>query len=154
MTQEKVNNLYKNKLVKLDEKRKKLIWLEELRRDLNCESIIHMDLPLLTDAHKRFIIELFNNSEELISAARSLNHTEQFYAVRFQLLRELCEEHGLLHEYCNIAANGRKDIHDPPTYDLQLNLLRHERDAAEEKAKFWQDKYEELQLKISIGVSQ
>lgn len=154
MTQKKVNHLYKNKLAKLAKKRKKLIWLEELRRDLNCESIISMDLLSLTDTHKRFIVELFNNSEELISAARSLNHTEQFYAVRFQLLRELCEEHGILNEYCNIAANGRKDIHDPPTYQLQLNLLRHERDAAEEKAKFWQDKYDELQLKISIGESQ
>ncbi len=150
----KINQLYKRQLQDLSKKRKKLIWLEELRRNLNCESIIPMDLPSLTEAHKRFIIELFNSSEELISAARSLNHTEQFYAIRFQLLRELCEEHGLLHEYCNIAANGRKDMHDPPTYALQLNMLKHERDAMEEKAKFWQDKYEELQLKVNAGDSQ
>lgn len=147
----KINQLYKRQLQDLYKNRKKLIWLEELRRELNCNSIVTMDFASLTDAHKRFLVELFNNSEELISAARSLNHTEQFYAIRFQLLRELCEEHGLLHEYCNIAANGRKDIHDPPTYALQLNMLKHERDAMEEKAKFWQDKYEELQLKVTAG---
>jgi len=154
MTQEKANKLYKNKLIKLAEKRKKLIWLENLRRELNCKSIITKDLPSLTDAERRFLVELFNSSEELISAARGLNHTEEFYAIRFQLLRELCEEHGLLHEYCNITANGRKDIHDPPTYALQINMLKYERDIMEEKAKFWQDKYEDLQLKLNIGDSQ
>jgi hypothetical protein len=143
----KINFLYKKHLSELSKNRKKIIWLETLRRDTYSKAIIPLDLLKLTDADKRFLIEIYNNAEELISAARSLNHTERFYAVRFQLLRELCEQNGLLTEYCNIAANGKKDINDPPTYDLQLNILRHERDDALEKAKFWEDKYYELQLK-------
>jgi hypothetical protein len=146
---QKRNSLIEKRNFEWEETRQNLINLERLNRAATPGQWIPMDLAqsLKKNEDISLIIELRNNADMLINDSRSRLHTEQFYSVRMELLRELCEQHGLLTEYCNIAANGRKDIHDPPTYELQLNVLKHQRDAAAEKAKFWEDKYYELQLK-------
>lgn len=69
------------------------------------------------------------------------DHAESWYACRFKKLREwvkgLQEEQRK--EYFNIVANGKARVSDePPTYELQFNLLRHRAEKAEkelEKAK-------------------
>ena len=62
--------------------------------------------------------QIKDNSEELTleKLEKKLAWTEEWYAVRFQHLRKLCEDHNLLTEFCNIAANGREDSTSPPTF--------------------------------------
>jgi hypothetical protein len=117
--------------------KEKLLNLERLNRAATPGPWIPKDLGQGFQKNEdiSLLIELRNNADMLISDSRSRQHTEEWYAVRFELLRELCEQNNLLTEYCNIAANGVKDIHAPPTYQQQMELLKFERDKAIEAAK-------------------
>ena len=117
--------------------KEKLLNLERLNRAATPGPWIPKDLGqgLQKNEDISLLIELRNNADMLISDSRSRQHTEEWYAVRFELLRELCEQNNLLTEYCNIAANGVKDIHAPPTYQQQMEMLKFERDKAIEAAK-------------------
>jgi hypothetical protein len=68
-------------------------------------------------------------------AVRSKLFTEEWYAVRLQMIRDHAEKNGWLMTYANIVANGREDIQAPHTYQQQMELLRWDRDEWERKAK-------------------
>ena len=97
------------------------------------------------------MIQVKNNSE-LAALEKKLAWTEEWYAVRFQHLRKLCEDHNLLTEFCNIAANGREDITSPPTFQNLLNLANLEKEkaikAAKKTAKNMEEMERDLYLKL------
>jgi hypothetical protein len=70
---------------------------------------------------------------ELEEATRKREHTQQWYAQRWDRLKqwaknEIPEE--LSEQFFNIVANGTKDVWEaPPDHVLQFNLLLHERDS-------------------------
>jgi hypothetical protein len=97
------------------------------------------------------MIQVKNNSE-LAALEKRLAWTEEWYAVRFQHLRKLCEDHNLLTEFCNIAANGREDATSPPTFQNLLNLANLEKEkaikAAKKTAKNMEEMERDLYLKL------
>lgn len=100
---------------------------------------------------------------------RKRQHTEQWYAVRFERIREYAQQHGWWHDIAAIIANGcltgaDKDgnfIYEPPTYAQQLNRAIFRAEAAEKKAeragevaKVLMDRIQEMeQLQIRSGSS-
>jgi RNA processing factor Prp31 len=98
------------------------------------------------------MIQVKNNSE-LAALEKRLAWTEEWYAVRFQHLRKLCEDHNLLTEFCNIAANGREDMTSPPTFQNLLNLANLEKEkaikAAKQTAKNMEEMERDLYLKLN-----
>jgi len=98
------------------------------------------------------MIQMKNNSE-LAALEKRLAWTEEWYAVRFQHLRKLCEDHNLLTEFCNIAANGREDATSPPTFQNLLNLANIEKEkaikAAKQTAKNMEEMERDLYLKLN-----
>jgi hypothetical protein len=59
------------------------------------------------------------------------------WTARTERLRAYAEEHGFLNELCAILANGTTTStaqYDPPTYERQLNILRHRAEDAEKRA--------------------
>jgi RNA processing factor Prp31 len=93
------------------------------------------------------------NNSELAALEKRLAWTEEWYAVRFQHLRKLCEDHNLLTEFCNIAANGREDMTSPPTFQNLLNLANLEKEkaikAAKQTAKNMEEMERDLYLKLN-----
>lgn len=63
-------------------------------------------------------------------AIASRDHTQQWWAVREARLRDLAKEKGIWPEFAAVIANGTAHHFDPPLYAQQMNVLRHERDAA------------------------
>jgi len=97
-----------------------------------------------------------NNSEELTleKLEKRIDWTEQWYAVRLQNLRKLCEDHNLLTEFCNIVANGREDIISPPTFQNLLNLAIFEKDKAIQAAKQTAKNMEEMERDLYLKLNQ
>lgn len=145
---EKRFKLLLERALELENKKEILNNLRKLNQKATPGPWIPLDLGQALKKNEDIVllVELRNNAEMLINDSESRTHTEEWYSVRFELLRQLCEEHGFLTEYCNIAANGMKDIHSPPTYQQQMALLKYELEKTKEKAKFWQDKFDQLQL--------
>ncbi|NDB82867.1 MAG: hypothetical protein EB127_09020 [Alphaproteobacteria bacterium] len=119
---------------KFQMRKEKLEYLKYLNQKATPGPWIPMDLGqgLKRDADITLLIELRNNAEALINSAQGQLWTEEWYAVRIEMLRNLCEKHGLLTEFCNIAANGTESVHSPPTYQQQMNLLKFAKEKAEE----------------------
>lgn len=59
--------------------------------------------------------------------------TEQWYAERFERLRDLAKEKGIWSEAAAILANGTVSPMEPPHYGQQLNTTRHRAEAAERR---------------------
>lgn len=78
--------------------------------------------------------------------AEELTFTQQWYAVRLarlaDLVKTLPEETQLA--YTQILANGSASPDEPPGYEIQLNLLRHELATAEQRA----DNCEQMLLRL------
>jgi len=53
-------------------------------------------------------------------------YCEQWYAVRLKRIQEWAEENGHGEVIANIIANGTSESTEPPTYDQQMNILRHQ----------------------------
>lgn len=94
------------------------------------------------------IVELRNKAEQLINMSKQLIHAENWYAVRLQKLRDLCEKHNLLTEFCNIVANGKESPTDPPTYQNIINKLEQDITKYKKKNNILQNKLDELQLSL------
>jgi hypothetical protein len=62
--------------------------------------------------------------------ARCREHTEDFYASRWERLRTLVRSTDLDAPACAIMANGTATPDEPPTYPQRLAILTHERDEA------------------------
>lgn len=99
------------------------------------------------------MIQVKNNSETAV-LEKKLAWTEEWYAVRFQHLRKLCEDHNLLTEFCNIAANGREDITSPPTFQNLLNLANLEKDKAFRVAKQTAKNMEEMERDLYLKLNE
>jgi hypothetical protein len=98
-------------------------------------------------------IEISSKELTIEELKKRLAWTEEWYAVRFQHFRKLCEDHNLLTEFCNIAANGREDITSPPTFQNLLNLANLEKEkaikAAKQTAKNMEEMERDLYLKLN-----
>ena len=118
-------------------RKEKLEYLKYLNQKATPGPWIPMDLGqgLKRNADITLLVELRNNAEALIDSAEGQLWTEEWYAVRIEMLRNLCEKHGLLTEFCNIAANGRESVHSPPTYQQQMNLLKFAKEKAEKEVE-------------------
>lgn len=92
------------------------------------------------------IVELRNKAEQLINMAKQLIHSEEWYAVRLQKLRDLCEQHNLLTEFCNIVANGKESPLDPPTYQNIINQLQYDLEKHKKQINLLQNKLDEINL--------
>jgi len=68
----------------------------------------------------------------LDEAKRSKEHTEYWYAVRIERIKDLAKEKGIWHEVAAILANGTVGVHEPPTYAQQLNAAIHRANTAEQ----------------------
>lgn len=80
----------------------------------------------MTDAELIAVLE-----DRLARAISSRNHTQQWYAERFERLKDLLKTNGLWDQGAAIIANGNL-MHEPPTYAQQLNVMRHRAEAGEE----------------------
>lgn len=58
-------------------------------------------------------------------AIRDRAFTEEWYAVRFERLKDLCKEHGLWDKAAAIMANGTEDTYEPPSYAADQRLEGH-----------------------------
>lgn len=149
MSNEKRAKLIAQRNAEWEMKKQKLMDLDRLNRTATPGPWIPKDLSQAFKQNEdiRLVIELRNSADMLISDSRSRQHTEEWYAVRLELLRALCEEKGVLSEYCNIVANGILDVNAPPTYQQQMSYLKYELEKALAKADYWQTKYDEILLK-------
>jgi hypothetical protein len=122
-------------------RKEKLEYLKHLNQKATPGPWIPMDLGqgLKCNADITLLVELRNNAEALIDSAEGQLWTEEWYAVRIEMLRNLCEKHGLLTEFCNIAANGTESVHSPPTYQQQMNLLKFAKEKAEKEVEDLRD---------------
>lgn len=66
-------------------------------------------------------------------AEKSREHTEYWYAVRLERIRDLAKEKGVWDEVATIIANGTVSPYEPPTHAQQLNVSKYRAEAAEEK---------------------
>jgi hypothetical protein len=64
-------------------------------------------------------------------AVRSKEHTQYWYAVRLERLKDLAKERGIWTEVAAIIANGTLTAVEPPTYAQQLNIYKYRAEAAE-----------------------
>jgi len=139
---EKINTLYQKRREELKEREKQLTNLDRLNRKASPLAWTKENFKELNEEDIELLVELKNNADLLISSARSLVFHEERNAVKFQLLRDLCEENGLLTEYCNIAANGVRHIGDHPTYAQQMELLKYKVEKAEQSNIEWRETIE------------
>jgi hypothetical protein len=68
------------------------------------------------------------------TAERLYRYGVERWACHREKIRELAEQHGLLDEISHIFANGTTSAIDPPTYEQQMNILRHRAENAEKRA--------------------
>ena len=59
-----------------------------------------------------------------IDYEKRLKHTEEWYACRLKTLKEWARKNNHK-EFFDILANGHL-LYDPPTYEFQMNVLKHE----------------------------
>jgi vacuolar-type H+-ATPase subunit I/STV1 len=130
----KREKLLQEQAQKFKMRKDKLEYLDYLNKKATPGPWIPMDLGqgLKRDADITLLVELRNNAEALIDSAQGQLWTEEWYAARIEMLRDLCEKHGLLTEFCNIAANGKESASSPPTYQQQMNLLKFAKEKAED----------------------
>lgn len=75
--------------------------------------------------------------EQADKIATELDSTQQWYAVRFERLKDLARTlpEPVQYEFFSILANGTANATEPPSYSLQMNALRHERDRLHDHAQ-------------------
>lgn len=136
--------------MKLDLNKEQLSELENLHKKSTPGDWVPKDLSqaLKNNNDIILIVELRNKAEQLINMAKQLIYAENWYAVRLQRLRDLCEKHDLLTEFCNIVANGKESPTDPPTYQNILNKLERDITKYKKKNDILQNKLDELQLSL------
>jgi hypothetical protein len=141
----KREKLLQEQYQKFQMRKEKLEYLTELNKKATPGPWIPMDLGqgLKRDADITLLVELRNNAEALIDSAKGQLWTEEWYAARIELLRDLCDRNGFIVEFCNIAANGKESVHSPPTYQQQMNLLKFAKEKAEEENKTYRSLLQE-----------
>jgi hypothetical protein len=75
------------------------------------------------------------------AAEKERDHVRQWYAQRWERLKDLAKEHGIWDKAACIMANGTADSMEPPTYAQQLNEAKYRAEAAEaENAKLREER--------------
>jgi hypothetical protein len=92
------------------------------------------------DVNCPYVNELLDEIEKL---KRSCKFTQEWYAQRWETLKDWARDHGHT-EVFSILANGIPTPQDPPTYAQQMNILKHGLKAAEAKIATVRKKIEDL----------
>jgi len=74
------------------------------------------------ELHKE--IEALKQENEKLEESKRF--TSEFYAVRFQRLRDLLKDTPYFEKFCAISANGTANPYENPTYAQQLNIKQWE----------------------------
>lgn len=89
---------------------------------------------------------LVTETEEYKQLFKRLESSQEWYSVRWEKLRDLLIDTEYWTKANCIMANGVNDIHDPPTYQQQMNLLKfklektiEERDKAQKNYQWMVD---------------
>jgi hypothetical protein len=69
--------------------------------------------------------------DKLAEAIFTKEHTQYWYAVRLERIKDSAKAHGIWPEIAAIIANGTANAFEPPTYAQQLNRAIHRAEAAE-----------------------
>lgn len=102
-------------------------WAERLERVLGYGDF--------TDDGERISLR-YHDVMELVGR---VEHTERWYAVRFQRLRDFLADEPIWPKVAAILANGREASREPPSYAQILNAERHRADRAEKKLRRMED---------------
>jgi hypothetical protein len=81
--------------------------------------------------------EIENLQKEATRLRRQMAFTQEWYAVRFERLRDLGKQHGIWNEMACIIANGTANVSEPPSYAQLLNTALHRAKAAEKERDHW-----------------
>jgi len=73
--------------------------------------------------------------------SQKLKTTQEWYSVRWQRLRDELKDTEYWTVINSIMANGVGDIHEPPSYYQQINLLKHELEKTKEERDQAQKNY-------------
>lgn len=125
-----------------------LLELERLHKLSTSSHWIAKDLSqaLNKDEDITLIVELRNKAEQLIDMSKSFLWAEKWYAIRLQMLRDLCEKNNLLKEFCDIVANGSSDSLPPNDYMKIHSTMEYEIDKLKKENERLQSKLDELDL--------
>lgn len=85
-------------------------------------------------------------------AIEAKKFTQQWYAVRWERLKDWARNEipaDLREQFFCIVANATKSVLEPPTYGLQLNMMRHRAELAEERAAQSEQEQEKLRRKAA-----
>lgn len=122
--------------------------LEELNASATRPFWIAKDLGCITKNEDIcLIIKLRNKADGLISMAKSFLWNEKWYAIRLQMLRDLCEKNNLLKEFCDIVANGSSDSLPPNDYMKIHSSMEWEIEKLKKQNERLQSQLDELDLK-------
>lgn len=75
-------------------------------------------------------------AKEKAELSSELEYTRYWYGCRFERLNDLMRSEAtpeLCHRYFDIVANGTAESHEPPTYQQQVNTLKHRNEALSEQ---------------------
>lgn len=89
---------------------------------------------------------LVEETKEYKQLTEKLESSQEWYSARWEKLRDLLRDTEYWTRANSIMANGVNDIHDPPTYQQQMNLLKfklektiEERDKAQKNYQWMVD---------------
>ena len=104
--------------------KEKLKYLSDLEKSATPADWIPIDLGQALKSSKDIplLIELRNNAADLINEAKYAQDVEEFYEIRYEKLKQLCEKNNLSTEFFNIMANGKEDLTAVPHYCEIRNL--------------------------------
>ena len=122
--------------------------LERLHKEATPAHWIAKDLSQALKKNEDIIliIELRNKAEKLIDMAKSFLWSEKWYAIRLQLLRDLCEKNNLLKEFCDIVANGKSEVLPPNDYMKICSTMEWEIEKLKKENERLQDKLDQIEL--------
>lgn len=134
--------------------KEKLKYLSDLEKLATPADWIPMDLSQALKSPKDIplLIELRNNAVNLINEAKYAQDVEEFYEIRYEKLKELCEKNNLSTEFFNIMANGKEDLTAVPHY-CEIRSLKNKLEQANKTIKKCNESIEhvERELYLKLG---
>ncbi|MFA5379298.1 MAG: hypothetical protein WC455_26315 [Dehalococcoidia bacterium] len=93
------------------------------------------ETPYGCDTSEHLADLLLQARARIAELERSVKFSEDWYGLRFERLRVLAEDHGLLTEYCNIVANGSADVAEQSGQPVRDRLAEKDARIAELEAE-------------------
>ena len=123
--------------------KEKLKYLSDLEKSATPADWVPMDLGQALKSAKDIplLIELRNNASALIDEAKHAQYVEEFYEVRYEKLKELCEKNNLSTEFFNIMANGKESSTAMPHHS-EIRSLKYDLEKLANKYNFMSDRLE------------